>query len=72
MENFIFWATFLLKELRKLAKNLPSQIKDANDMLNMIYNLNSNCIPENTFLICFPVFITNLRQKLSSFYLILD
>ena len=46
---------FAEKELYKLAGNLPSQIKDTNDMLNIIDNLNNNCIPENAFLISFDV-----------------
>ena len=40
---------FAEKELYKLAGNLPSQIKDTNDMLNIIDNLNNNCIPEDAF-----------------------
>ena len=44
---------FLEKELYKLAENLPSRIKDTNGMLNIIDNLNNNCIPENSFLISF-------------------
>ena len=43
------------QELYKLAQNLPSGIKDTNDMLNIIDNLNNNCIPENIFLISFDV-----------------
>ena len=46
---------FAEKELYKLAGNLPSQIKDTNDMLNIIDNLNNNCIPEKKFLISFVV-----------------
>ena len=46
---------FVEKELYKLAENLPSRIKDTNDMLNIIDNLNNNCIPENAFLISFDV-----------------
>ena len=46
---------FVEKELYKLAENLPSRIKDTNDMLNIIDNLNNNCILENTFLISFDV-----------------
>ena len=48
-------SVFVQKELYKLAENLPSQIKDTNDMLNIIDNLNNNCIPENAFLISFDV-----------------
>ena len=36
---------FVEKELYKVAENLPSQIKDTNDMLNIIDKLNNNCIP---------------------------
>ena len=32
---------FVEKELYKLEENLPSQIKDTNDMLNIIDNLNN-------------------------------
>ena len=46
---------FVEKELYKLAEDLPSRIKDTIDMLNIIDNLNNNCIPENTFLISFDV-----------------
>lgn len=46
---------FVEKELYKVAENLPSQIKDTNDMLNIIDKLNNNCIPGNTFLISFDI-----------------
>ena len=46
---------FVKKELYKLAESLPSQIKDTNDMLNIIDNLNNNCNPENAFLSNFDV-----------------
>ena len=46
---------FVENKLYKLAENLPSRIKDTNDMLNTIDNLNNNCIPENAFLITFDV-----------------
>ena len=46
---------FVEQELYKLVENLPSGIKDTNDMLNIIDNLNNNCIPENIFLISFDV-----------------
>ena len=46
---------FVEKELYKLAENLPLRIKDTNGMLNIIDNLNNNCIPENVFLISFDV-----------------
>ena len=46
---------FVEKELHKLAENLPSRIKDTINMLNIIDNLNNNCIPENAFLISFDV-----------------
>ena len=46
---------FVEKELYKLVENLPSQIKDTNDMLNIIDKLNNKCIPGNTFLISFDV-----------------
>ena len=48
-------AIFVEKEIYRLAENLPSRIKDTNDMLNIIDNLNNNCILENTFLISFDV-----------------
>ena len=48
-------STFVEKELYKLAENLPSRIKNTNDMLNIIDNLNNNCILENAFLISFDV-----------------
>ena len=43
------------KELYKIAENLPSRIKDTNDMLNIIDHLSNKCIPDNTFLINFDV-----------------
>ena len=46
---------FVEQELYKLVENLASGIKDTNDMLNIIDNLNNNCIPENIFLISFDV-----------------
>ena len=52
---------------KNIAENFPSRIKDKNDMLNIIDNLNNNCIPKNTFSISFdvvnvfPVFINNLE-----------
>ena len=46
---------FAEKELYKFAENLPSRIKDTNDKLNIIDNLNNNFIPENAFLIGFDV-----------------
>ena len=46
---------FVAKELYELAENLPPRIKDINDMLNIIDNLNNSCIPENSFLISLDV-----------------
>ena len=46
---------FVEKEPYRLAENLPPRIKDTNGMLNIIDNLNNNCILENTFLISFDV-----------------
>ena len=46
---------FVEKELYKLAENLPSRIKDTNDMLNIIDNSNNNCILENAFFISFTI-----------------
>ena len=46
---------FVKKELYKPAENLPSRIKYINDFLNIIDNLDNNCIPKNTYLISFDV-----------------
>ena len=46
---------FVERELYKLGENLPSWMKDANDMFNAVDNFNNNCVPENAFLISFDV-----------------
>ena len=48
-------STFVEKELYRLVENLPSRIKDTNDMLNIIDNSNNNCILENAFFISFTI-----------------
>ena len=45
------WLIFVEKEIKKLSENLPSQTKDANDMLNLRYIFNNSAIPKNAFLI---------------------
>lgn len=41
---------FVEKELYKMARNLPSRIKDRNELLNIKDNLSNKCIPESFFL----------------------
>ena len=48
-------STFVEKELYKMAQNLPSRIKDRNELLSIKRHLSNNCIPENFFLINFDI-----------------
>ena len=46
---------FVEKEIHNLAEPLPSRIKDTNGMLNIMDNLNNNCIAQNAFIITFNI-----------------
>lgn len=48
-------STFVEKELYKMAQNLPSRIKDRNELLNIKDHLSNNCIPESFFLTNFDI-----------------